>query len=242
MVHLKILRDMEDQSSSNITGLSLLPIEQMVTCKFRAGHRRCASFKEILLKRTQLESLDLEVDYCSDLFDSLLFGIEIPLPPLKTHSLSCNWTGWRQSAAIMDMFDWTKITHLEIQGIWVFDPSLVIPTENLVKLRTLVLAPTLLGESKESAMIARMCNIVTGAVALEKLSLPYDDEDACIAAIIRHGPSLRSLTLRDYTKRHPLSNQNVRALIATCPHLMELSADVEFVRHTIFFLLGNMEI
>jgi len=184
-----------------------------------------------LLSCPELRSLHLTGQYYSAAFLDIMLEEDDRLPPIQELVLrNYYWDHSRYTS--INFWNWTKVTHLELQDVCVTRFLSTVTPEHLVQLRTFMLEPRCLDTKERKLASLMILNLLLKVHALEKLYLKCH-LSVVFGGIIKHGSSLRSLELRDFRGRGSkefcaLSIDCVEAVGRSCPNLMELGMEVHF--------------
>lgn len=127
------------------------------------------------------------------------------------------------------------MTSLELRRVNITCFLRTVTPENLIQLRRFS-TDGYCQPWEENEASSLICTLVAEIKALERLALVCQfDTDGLLAAITKHGPSLRSLALRDFdgtNARWPhmdsfLSRDNLWAIRSACPNLTDLETNIE---------------
>lgn len=189
--------------------------------------------KPLLMGRSELETLHLignrklrSWEYLG--FTDIRIGYDDRMSPVKELILQSYF--WNHSPHnAVNFWNWTQVTHLELRDVCMMRFLKSVPPHHLLQLKTLVLDDHCPGAIHEASDL--MCDLVTNIKALENLSLKCKPYKA-IGPILRHGPTLRSLEIRDYselgTSPAALSEAGLKRIQKYCPDLMELGINLVF--------------
>lgn len=231
----RILVEDLDAASIHTTSLKIVPPQHLTSFKtvnWQAPYH--SDIKDLLLGRPELETIHLVgekqriVQDCVTFPDWAIQSRE-KLPPVKKLVLQNYFWGHSPHTAV-NFWNWTQITHLELKDASINRFLKTVPPKHLEQLKTLVLLDH--SERSVTEVTKRMSSLVYKILALEKLTLKCKVR-RIVTTILKQGPSLRSLALREYFGRdsrdfRTLIVADVEAIQASCPKLMELALDVHF--------------
>ena len=194
-----------------------------------------SQIKKLLLASPKMETLDLTYDKGDEVVADWDVKKGEKLPPFK--NLNIYRMDWGFSLVEgVNFWDWSKITHLGMKEVPIIPFLKTVPPEYLMGLRTFKTDCWGSGDSKEEAS-KLLCNLVQKIASLEILEMKCSMEktvDQCIQAIIKHGSSLHSLSLRDFDVPQDfpgwpsvLSIKKLTALRSACPTLTGLEIDIK---------------
>ena len=194
-----------------------------------------ADIKALLLSSPQLENLHL-VGRKSACIDDHLIGKHDRLPAIKELVLHSH--SWDHSPyTSVNFWNWTMVTHLELIKVCVFKFLSVVPPDNLLQLKILVLDECCRCDRWwHRPLIFRttnmMCTLLDQIQSLVKLSIKGDLR-TLLQPAMRHNHSLTSLCLRDCFDRlspysHVLQSHNLKFIRIKCHKLTDFTLDIRF--------------
>ena len=194
------------------------------------------SLKTFLLQCDQLNVLHLfNLQSGAEFLDEEI-GRSERLPPIE--ELFLHGYVWRHSPSIATSFwNWSRLTSLRLEKVSIIDFIESVSPENFLQLRSLITD----GHCQDPAECTRatdlMIQLVRAIDSLETLSLVCSLKMFPIDAIRKHGPGLRYLQLRDFSRTGDLPLRRDRAttlslsdlleIQSSCPKLMEMGLDVD---------------
>lgn len=202
------------------------------------------AIKMMTLSRPNLKSLHLRNATLAGFKDSEIKPEE-RLPPIEELILQ-NYK-WEHSPHVANSFwNWDEITCLELDGVDIGKFLETVPSQNLLGLQSLVMADLNQANKTTDRTVELLSNLLSRVRRLVVLELSiYCKFDKVVAALAKHGSSLRYLTLRGYGEgrtagqgRH-LTVANLRAISISCPHLVELTCVVELESYPVLLTLAQ---
>lgn len=193
-----------------------------------------ALLKPALMRRPEMKTLhligqDKDSRLSTRWFLDHTIGRRDRMPPVEQLFLE-NYH-WNHSPAVANFWNWINLRSLHLIEVCMNNFLTTVPVDRLLNLHTLVLEDACKRRTEEAT--DRMCNLVYQIRALKTLGLKCKMRQS-VTTIIKHGSTLRMLSLYDYNRVRTsdlwttLSTADVQLVARSCPHLMELSIDAYF--------------
>ena len=197
--------------------------------------------KNMLLASPKMEVFDLILNKGDDVPVNWDIKEGEKLPPFKDLKLSnVDWVFSPVEA--VGFWDWSKITHLTMTKVPIIPFLKTVTPEYLSGLRTFKTDCWGSENSVEEASVL-LCDLVKNIATLEWLETKCSFKshvNRCFPAVIKHGLTLRSLSLRnfhgpqdDLDSHSVLSIKKLTALRSACPNLTELEIDIKLKLKTL---------
>ena len=215
------------------------PNSNLVSCKIDSwmGHKdlEIPIIRDLLFERPKLQELHLVRGRTFD-FQSRLPRIATSdnqvrrLPPLK--KLILNGYDWSHSAwESSNLWNWSRITHLELRGVQVANFLHHVPHSCLWGLRVFIEYSSNCDEQCLKRKDKLLCSLLNHTTALRELDIYcHTQQSEMVSLIASNGRHLRFLSLRSLRISSgwtPLTVDQVKTLGSSCPQLMEIQVDLQ---------------